>query len=127
MTENELARIVYHKGMKLHKALGPGLLEKVYEECLFKDLQKAGLSVVRQKSIPIKYNGDIIDAAFRADLIINDKLLLELKSVSQLNDVHMAQTITYLKMTNLKLALLINFNVVLFKDGIRRVINSRTQ
>ncbi|MFT6501703.1 MAG: GxxExxY protein [Crocinitomicaceae bacterium] len=113
--------------MKLHKALGPGLLEKVYEECLFKDLQKAGLSVVRQKSIPIKYNGDIIDAAFRADLIINDKLLLELKSVSQLNDVHMAQTITYLKMTNLKLALLINFNVVLFKDGIRRVINSRTQ
>ena len=126
MTENELSRIVYHKGMELHKTLGPGLLEKVYEECLFRDLQKAGLNVVRQKSIPINYKGDIIDSAFRADLIINDKLLLELKSVSQLNDVHLAQTLTYLKMTNLKLALLINFNVVLFKTGIRRVINSRT-
>ena len=126
MTENELSRIVYHKGMELHKTLGPGLLEKVYEECLFRDLQKAGLNVVRQKSIPINYKRDIIDSAFRADLIINDKLLLELKSVSQLNDVHLAQTLTYLKMTNLKLALLINFNVVLFKTGIRRVINSRT-
>lgn len=124
MTENDLARIVYQKGMDLHKTLGPGLLEKVYEECLFRDLQKAGLNVVRQKSIPINYNGDIIESAFRADLIINDKLLLELKSVSQLNDVHVAQTLTYLKMTNLKLALLINFNVVLFKNGIRRVIKS---
>jgi GxxExxY protein len=126
MTENELSRIVYHKGMELHKTLGPGLLEKVYEECLFRDLQKAGLNVVRQKSIPINYKGDIIDSAFRADLIINDKLLLELKSVSQLNDVHLAQRLTYLKMTNLKLALLMNFNVDLFKTRIRRVINSRT-
>jgi GxxExxY protein len=124
MTENDLARIVYQKGLELHKTLGPGLLEKVYEECLFRDLQKAGLNVVRQKSIPINYNGDIIDSAFCADLIINDKLLLELKSVSQLNDVHLAQTLTYLKMTNLKLALLINFKVVLFKTGIRTVINS---
>jgi GxxExxY protein len=126
MTENDLARIVYQKGMELHKTLGPGLLEKVYEECLFRDLQKAGLNVVRQKSIPINYHGDTIDSAFCADLIINDKLLLELKSVSQLNDVHLAQTLTYLKMTNLKLALLINFNVVLFKTGIRRVINSHS-
>ncbi|MFT6243647.1 MAG: GxxExxY protein [Salibacteraceae bacterium] len=112
--------------MELHKTLGPGFLEKVYEECLFRDLQKAGLNIVRQKSIPINYKGDIIDSAFRADLIINDKLLLELKSVSQLNDVHLAQRLTYLKMTNLKLALLMNFNVDLFKTGIRRVINSRT-
>lgn len=124
MTENELARIVYNSGMQLHRELGPGLLESVYEECLLFDLRKLGLNVERQKEIPVNYKGEVIEAAFRADLIINNKLLIELKSVAELNDIHLAQTITYLKLSKLKLGLLINFNVSLFKNGIKRVINS---
>ena len=123
MTENELAHIVFKTGMHVHKSLGPGLLESVYEECMYYDLQKLNLKVSRQQKIPIKYNGVTLQSILRADIIINDKLLLELKSVRELNDIHMAQTLTYLKMTDIKLGLLINFNETLFKHGVRRVIN----
>ncbi|MFT5859880.1 MAG: GxxExxY protein [Flavobacteriaceae bacterium] len=125
MTANDLTRIVCKKGMQVHRNLGPGLFESVYEECLEFELEKEGLIINQQKSIPIIYDGVLIKSeAFRADLIINDKLLLELKSVKALNDIHLTQTITYLKLSNLKLGLLINFNVALFKTGVKRVINS---
>ena len=114
MNENELARIVYKKGLSLHKTLGPGLLESVYEECLEYELKQAGLIVDRQRKIPIKYKGIELESGFRADLIINDKLLLELKSTKDIEPVHLAQTITYLKMSDIKLGFLINFNVSLF-------------
>ena len=123
MNENELARIVFKKGLKLHRSLGPGLLESVCEECLEYELLKHGLKVDRQKLIPIKYDGIELKSGFRADLIINDKILLELKSVKGIESIHLAQTITYLKMTNLKLGLLINFNVSLFKNGVHRLAN----
>ncbi len=123
MTENELSRIVYNQGMRVHRELGLGLIEKVYEECLFLELVKKGLKVDRQKAIPISYLGEEICIGFRADLIVNDKLLIELKAVQDLHPLFFSQTLTYLKMTNLKLGLLINFNVPQFKNGVKRVIN----
>ncbi len=123
MSENELAQIVFSEGMQLHRELGPGLLESIYEECLYRDLKAIGLSVSRQQKIPLIYKGEKLGTAFRADLIINDKLLIELKTVSTILDVHKAQTLSYLKLSNIKLGLLINFNSALFKNGVRRIIN----
>lgn len=123
MTENELSRVIYNQGVRIHTELGPGLLERVYEECLYRELMSKGLSVERQKEVPIKYKGDEIGIGFKADLIVNNKVLIELKSVEEIHPVHLAQTLTYLKMTNLKLGMLINFNVGSFNQGIKRVIN----
>jgi len=123
MTENELAQIVYSKGLQVHKELGPGLLESVYEECLEYELKQAGLKIDRQRKIPVYYKNVVMESGFRADLIVNDKLLLELKSVKNIESIHLAQTITYLKMADLKLGLLINFNVTLYKNGVHRVAN----
>jgi len=123
MTENELAKKVFSLGMKVHKQLGSGLLEKVYEECLYHELKLANIKVERQKICPINYKDIVIDGGFKIDLLVEDKLVIELKSVENLSNLHLAQTLTYLKMTNCKLALLINFNVPLFKTGVRRVIN----
>ncbi|MCR9172807.1 MAG: GxxExxY protein [bacterium] len=125
MTVNQLTGIVFNCGLKVHRTLGPGLLESVYEECLFYELSKHGLHLKRQVPIEVKYDGVILDAKLRADIAVNDKIILELKAVSELSPIHTAQLITYLKMTDMKLGVLINFNEELFKSGFRRVINGR--
>jgi GxxExxY protein len=124
MTENELSRIVFDAGLKVHKALGPGLLENAYEECLYYEIQKSGISVEKQKALPLIYDEVKLDAGYRVDLLIDDKLIVEVKAVRELNDLHLAQVLTYLKLSGCKLGLLINFNTVLFKDGVRRVVNN---
>lgn len=123
MTENELARLVFRLGIKVHKELGPGLLESVYEECLCHELQKGKIAFDRQKTVPILYDGFQLESKLRIDLILEDKLILELKSVQSIEPIHLAQTLTYLKLSKCKLALLINFNTALFKNGVHRVIN----
>ena len=124
MTENELSRIVFDCALKVHQSLGPGLLESAYEECLFYELRKIGLNVEKQKPLPLIYEEVKLDVGYRIDIIVENKLIIEIKSVEALNDVHFAQLLTYLKLTNCKLGLLINFNVVLMKNGIRRIVNN---
>ena len=124
MTENELSKIVFDCALKVHQALGPGLLESAYEECLFYELKKRNLSVQKQKSLPLIYEDVKLEIGYRIDIIIEDKLILEIKSVEALNDIHFAQLLTYLKLTECKLGMLINFNVILIKNGIRRVVNN---
>jgi len=123
MTENELSKVVFNAGLKVHKALGPGLLESAYEECLNYELIKVGIKVEKQKALPLVYAEIKLDAGYRVDFLIEDKLIIEIKSVEALNDIHLAQMLTYLRLSSCKLGLLINFNTVLFKDGIKRIIN----
>lgn len=124
MTENELSKLVFDSALKVHRVLGPGLLESAYEECLYYELKKSGLDVVKQKPLPLIYEEVKLDIGYRVDIIVENKLILEIKSVEALNDIHFAQLLTYLKLTNCKLGLLINFNVVLIKDGIKRIANN---
>jgi GxxExxY protein len=124
MSENELSRIVFNCALKVHQALGPGLLENAYEECLFYELKKLGLEIEKQKALPLLYEEVKLDIGYRLDIIVENKLILEIKSVDALNEVHFAQLLTYLKLTNCKLGLLINFNVALIKNGIRRIVNN---
>ena len=124
MTENELSRIVFDCALKVHQSLGPGLLESAYEECLFYELRKIGLRVEKQKPLPLIYEEVKLDVGYRIDIIVENKLIIENKSVEALNDVHFAQLLTYLKLTNCKLGLLINFNVSLIKNGVKRVVNN---
>ncbi len=124
MTENELSRIVFDAALKVHQNLGPGLLESTYEECLFYELNTTGLKVEKQKALPLIYEEIKLDIGYRLDIILEDKLIIEIKSVESLNDVHFAQLLTYLKLTNCKLGMLINFNVKLVKDGIKRIANN---
>ncbi len=105
--------------MKVHKTLGPGLLESAYEECLFYELKKFNLKVEKQKALPLVYEDVKLDVGYRIDIIVEDKF----KSVETLNDVHLAQLLTYLRLSDCKLGLLINFNVKLLKEGVRRVVN----
>lgn len=123
MNENEIAKEVFESGLKVHRKIGPGLLENVYEECLVYELKKKGISVKRQLSLPLRYEELYISSSYRIDLLVEDKLIIELKSVEELSNLHIAQVLTYLKLSNCKLGLLINFNSVLFKVGVRRVIN----
>ena len=123
MDENELAKIIVDKCLKIHRALGPGLLESVYEEVLSYELVKDGLKCQRQVGIPVIYEDIKIDLGFRADMIVGDKVILELKSVENIMPVHKKQLLTYLKLTGMKLGLLINFNVDLIKHGITRIVN----
>jgi len=124
MIENELAKIVFEAGMKVHKALGAGLLESAYEECLFYELQKSGVFVEKQRALPLVYENVKLEIGYRIDLLVEQKLVVEIKSVEALNDLHLAQILTYLKLSDCKLGLLINFNSVLFKNGVRRVVNN---
>jgi GxxExxY protein len=123
MTENEISKIVFECALKVHRNLGPGLLESAYEECMFYELKKANLFVEKQKGLPLIYEDVKLDIGYRIDLIVENKFIVEIKSVENLNDVHLAQIITYLKLSNCKLGLLINFNVNLLKNGVKRVIN----
>ena len=122
-TENEIAKIVYDCALKVHKQLGPGLLESAYEECLFYELKKTGLKVQKQMALPLIYEEVELEIGYRIDIIIENKFIIEIKAVEALNDVHLAQVLTYLKLSNCKLGMLINFNVTLIKNGIKRVIN----
>jgi len=123
MTENEIAKIVFNAALKVHKALGPGLLESAYEECLFYELKETGLKVEKQKPLPLIYEDVKMEVGYRVDIMVENKFVIEIKSVDALNDIHLAQTLTYLKLSNCKLGMLINFNVTLLKNGIKRVIN----
>ena len=123
MTENELARIIVDSAFKIHTTLGPGLLESVYEATLGYELKSRGLDVIRQQAIPVVYADVQLDIGFRADIIVNQKVLIEIKSVESLAPVHAKQLRTYLRLTNRKLGILINFNVALIKEGIKRVVN----
>lgn len=123
MNENDIAKIVVDLCLKIHKILGPGLLESVYEEVLVYELKKLGLLVVRQTGIPVVYETVRLDIGFKADVIIENKVILELKSVENLLPVHKKQLLTYLKLTNMKLGLLINFNENMIKNGITRIAN----
>jgi GxxExxY protein len=124
MTENEIANLVVQTAFDIHVKLGPGLLESVYEEIMFYELTKLGIRVERQKSIPVFWEDLKMDIGFRADLIVENKVIVELKSVEQIAPVHPKQLLTYLRITNKKLGLLINFNEKLIKDGITRIVNN---
>jgi len=124
MTENELSKIIVDCCFKIHTKLGPGLLESVYEEILTYELKKAGLRIKRQQGLPVVYDELKMDLGFRADIIVEDKVIIELKSIEAIAPVHLKQLLTYLKITGIKLGLLINFNEALIKDGIRRVVNN---
>ena len=123
MTENDVAKIIVNTCYDIHVVLGPGLLESVYEEILFYELTKKGLVVERQKAIPLIWGETKMEIGFRADLIVEGKVIVELKSVEAIAPVHPKQLLTYLKITGLKLGLLINFNEKLIKDGITRIVN----
>ncbi|MCA9158676.1 MAG: GxxExxY protein [Planctomycetales bacterium] len=123
MTENEIATVVVDASLRVHRGLGPGLLESAYEVILAKELKNRGLRVGRQILVPIVWNDEKIDEGFRADLIVEEKFIIELKSVETLAKVHFRQLLTYLRLTDYKLGLLINFNEALIKDGIHRVVN----
>jgi GxxExxY protein len=124
MTENELSKIIIGCGIKVHSALGPGLLESAYEECLFYELIKNNLYVEKQKALPLIYEDVHLDVGYRVDLFVDKRVIIEIKSVEALNDIHLAQILTYLRLSNCKLGLLLNFNVIHFKDGIKRVVNN---
>ncbi|WP_309092629.1 GxxExxY protein [Phenylobacterium sp.] len=117
-----VARQIVDASLKVHKALGPGLLESVYEACLRHELTLRGLSVRRQVPQPLEYEGLQLDAGYRLDLLVEDLVIVEVKAVEALTRLHKAQLITYLKLSGLRLGLLINFNVVLLKDGVRRLL-----
>ena len=123
MTENELSNKVIGLAMEVHTALGPGLLESAYKECLYHKIWKTGLSIEKEKPMPLVFEGVKLECGYRIDLLIENKLVIEIKSVEVINDVHLAQTLTYMKLGNYKLGLLMNFNVARLKEGIKRIIN----
>ena len=123
MTENDLAKIAVDICFKIHVKYGPGLFESVYEEIFNYEMTKTGIPFTRQESILLIHEEIKMDAAFRADFIIDNKLIIELKSIEAIAPVHFKQVLTYLKLTNLKLGLLVNFNINLIKDGIIRIAN----
>ncbi len=123
MTENEIGKIVVDKAIQLHRVTGPGLLESVYEVLLAHELESNGLEISRQVSIPIKYNGINFEEGFRADIIVENTVIIELKSVESVSNVHKKQLLTYLKLANLKLGYLLNFGEELMVSGITRIVN----
>jgi GxxExxY protein len=123
MSENEISETIIGCAIEVHKSLGPGLLESAYLECLFFELQKAGLQVEKQKPLPLIYKEVKLDIGYRIDLVVEGKVIIELKSVDSINDIHIAQVLTYLKLSGCKLGLLMNFNVLRLVDGIKRLVN----
>jgi GxxExxY protein len=122
--ENDLGDTILGCAMKVHSALGPGLLESTYEVCLVHEFSKAGLTVARQVALPVVYDGVELDAGYRIDLLVADLVIIELKVVEKLMPIHMAQLLSYLKLSQRKLGYLLNFNVVHMRNGIRRVVNN---
>ena len=124
MTENEISRIVVNTAFQIHSQMGPGLLESVYEQIMVHELMKLSMAVERQKEMPVYWDGLKMELGFRADIIVENKVIIELKSVDELSRVHAKVLLTYLKVTGIKLGLLINFNEELIKDGIKRIVNN---
>lgn len=122
MDIEKVFKTVLDCSFKIHTALGPGLLESAYEECLSYEIKKSGLQVEKQKALPLVYKEVKLDAGYRIDLLVENKVIIEIKSVEALADIHMAQILTYLKLSKCKLGLLVNFNIRHLKDGIKRVI-----
>lgn len=127
MTENEIAHKVVGAAIEVHKALGPGLLESAYQECLVYKLKQIGLSVEKEKPMPLVFEEVQLECGYRIDILVGGKLVIEIKSVEALNNVHLTQTLTYMKLGDYKLGLLINFNVTLLKHGIKRIINGQLE
>jgi len=125
MELNEISSRILAAGFKVHTAIGPGVLESVYQTCLHHELRKAGLRVEAQVSVPVQYDGLQLESGYRIDLLVEDLVVLELKCVEALLPIHKAQLLTYLKLTNKPLGLLLNFNVVHLREGIKRILNNR--
>lgn len=123
MNENDLSQKIIGAAIEVHKHLGPGLLESAYSRCLARELSLQGLSYINEVPLNLRYKGENIDAGYRLDFLIDDKVILELKSVDGLLPIHDAQLLSYLRLSNKKLGLLINFNVRLLKNGIKRIVN----
>jgi GxxExxY protein len=123
MTENEISQKIINQAISVHKTLGPGLLENAYKECLYHKLLCSGLSVEKEKPMPLIFEEVKLDCGYRIDLLVEGKVVIEIKSVENLNDVHFAQTLTYMKLGNIRLGLLINFNVYQLIQGIKRIVN----
>ena len=121
--DNQITEQIIGAAIKIHRSLGSGLLESAYQECLFYELKKMGLKGEKEKPLPLVYEGVKMECGYRVDLLVENKIVVEIKSVESLNDIHLAQGLTYLKLTDCKLGLLINFNVVQLIKGIKRVIN----
>ena len=124
MTENEISQKIIGSAIEVHKQLGPGLLESTYETCLAYELKQMELDVKQQQALPVVYKEVKLDAGYRIDLLIENKVIIEIKSVEALADIHTAQLLTYLKLKDLKLGLLINFNSVRVVDGLKRIVNN---
>ncbi len=124
MTENEISYKILNAAYKVHTALGPGLLESSYQAVLVYELKKAGLYVEKEKSLPLIYEDVNLEVGYRIDIFVENKVIIEVKSVEALNDIHLAQVLTYLKLSDCKLGLLLNFNVTSMKLGIKRVVNN---
>lgn len=122
MTENEISKIILDSAFKVHTALGPGLLESAYKECLYYELVKVGFSVEKEKALPLIYEEVKLDCGYRIDLLVENKVVVEFKTVETFNDVHIAQTLTYMKLSGCKLGLLLNFYTKSLKNGIKRLI-----
>ena len=123
LKEDELSNEIIGAAIEVHRNLGPGLLESAYEECLCYELAHRGIKYERQKLLPVAYKGTKLDCGYRLDVVVNDLVVLELKAVDQIQPIHSAQLLTYLKLSNLKLGILINFNVTVLKSGIKRIVN----
>lgn len=123
MNENEISKTIIGLAIGVHQSLGPGLFESAYKECLYYRLNKEGYKVEKEKPMALIYEEVKLECGYRIDLLVENKVVIEIKSVEALNEVHLAQTLNYMKLGGFKLALLINFNVSLLKDGIRRVVN----
>ena len=124
MTENELSNLIINRALKVHSAMGPGLLESSYKECLHYELLQAGLFVEKEKALPLVYEDVKLECGYRVDLFVQQKLIVEIKSVESITDVYLAQVLTYLRLSGCKLGLLLNFNVASMRNGIRRVVNN---
>lgn len=123
-SENELSGFILKSALKVHKELGPGLLESAYQKCLAYELSNRQLSIETEKALPLVYEDVHLEAGYRIDIHVNKKVIIEVKSVESLNDIHLAQVLTYLKLSDCRLGLLINFNVSLLKHGFKRVVNN---
>jgi GxxExxY protein len=124
MKENDITEKIIGAAISVHTALGPGLLENVYKECLFHKLKTMGIVVEKEKALPVVFEGVKLDCGYRLDLLVENSIVVEIKSVKKFDDVHLAQILTYMKLGNYKLGLLVNFNVRMLKDGIKRVVNN---
>ena len=122
-SNNQLTSIIIEHAIHVHRTLGPGLLESAYKTCLAHSLSKTGLTIVKERPIPVVFEEITMECGYRADLIVERKVIVEVKSVDALAEIHKAQLLTYLRLTNIRFGLLINFNVLLLKDGVRRIVN----